>query len=406
MPSRANRWRRVTRDAAMQLGSMAIRLPGYTWGLVQDTILTPQSSRMPAHVEDLADVGRYARLAKRSVAFVDFAEQREQHANTTDRAWLLVQYVGDETPTPVFAKTQARNVVTRHTLSLMGIYATEITAYSDLDLPIRRPHAHIVSASRSRFALVLDDLSSQGATFPSIWNTHVDRELGCKIVATLAQMHASHWGDKVPAWATRNQRQHRYAGPLGLATAPITRRACRPDLFTDDAYEAYRLALFHWAELQDFYSASEPRALCHGDAHLGNFYITADNEIGVLDFQVVTGAHPMRDIAYFLMCSYSPDDLGADEEDLIRFYLDQLQKFGVHAADVPTFADAWTQYRVWSWYALYAFTVSGGMGEIQDAYQTEVGVERILRAMERVDAVGALHEVLDGKLKPPVAKRG
>lgn len=63
--------------------------------------------------------------------------------------------------------------------------------------------------------------------------------------------------------------------------------------------------------------------------------------------------------------------------------------------DVPSYEQAWFDYRMWSWNALYAFVVRGDVTTFMDSYQTEIGVQRILAGMERIDAAGALYQLLD-----------
>ena len=107
----------------------------------------------------------------------------------------------------------------------------------------------------------------------------------------------------------------------------------------------------------------------------------------------------MRDVAYFLSSSYDPDLLEQDEQRLIRFYLKKLVDFGVPAEEIPTFEEAWFAYRMQLFYALYAFVFSGGFANLMDQTQTDCGVERIVRVMERVDSAGALYEMLDGRVQ-------
>jgi hypothetical protein len=62
---------------------------------------------------------------------------------------------------------------------------------------------------------------------------------------------------------------------------------------------------------------------------------------------------------------------------------------------VPTFDECWQQYRLQSFYAMYAFAFSGGVGgNLQDRKQTRLVLERISALMERVDAEGALVDLL------------
>ena len=178
----------------------------------------------------------------------------------------------------------------------------------------------------------------------------------------------------------------------------LVRNWCEPNLIPDDVNEAYKQALWHWVKLRQWYSKeSGHHCMVHGDTHMGNWFIRKDKSIGTFDFQVFSREHCMRDVTYFLSCSYS-EDLAQDEKPLIDFYLSELAKYGVPKASVPSFDEAWLQYRMQLWGTLYAFVFSGGFADLMDHVQTNCGVARIVETIRRVDATGALYDMLDGKI--------
>jgi hypothetical protein len=68
-----------------------------------------------------------------------------------------------------------------------------------------------------------------------------------------------------------------------------------------------------------------------------------------------------------------PEELTASsEKDLIKFYLSRLTAHlgdapsDAAGAAVPTFDDAWYEYRNQSLYALFAFVFSGGFSNLMD----------------------------------------
>lgn len=91
--------------------------------------------------------------------------------------------------------------------------------------------------------------------------------------------------------------------------------------------------------------------MVHGDTHMGNFFIEPDQTIGTFDLQVKSEEHPMRDVAYFLACSYPEEDLPKHEKMLIKYYIARLKASGaVPEAELPTFEECWFQYRLHTWY--------------------------------------------------------
>jgi hypothetical protein len=224
----------------------------------------------------------------------------------------------------------------------------------------------------------------------------VDQKLGHQVLTSLAKIHAKFWG--APAKGVWTDANRPYFGiGMGIYTLFNVERTCKKGLVPAEVHEVFVQALYHWPAIRAFYSRAGPHTMCHGDAHMGNFYIKPDGSIGTFDFQVLCEEHPMRDVAYFLASSYDGDLLEKEEKDLIRFYLSKLVEFGVPQAEAPSFEDAWFMYRMQLFYAMYAFVFSGGFANLMDHVQTDAGVERIVRVMQRVDSAAALYEVLDGK---------
>lgn len=352
---------------------------------------------MPSCIDELVDVETYSRLSGRVVTKVEYAKQREQHAHSTDRAWLRVRYADESHDTLVFAKCQAKDVFVRALMSVFDVYRNELNAYANIDMPVTTPKVHIAKWTRSRFVLVMEDLSAQGVEFPNIWSKHVDRDLAQQVLSTLAKIHAKFWGKNVPPGVWRDGQRPYFGIGMGFFTLWMVDRRCRPGLIPPAVHKVFEQALWHWVEYRAYQSRAVPLTMCHGDTHMGNFYIKKDGSIGTFDFQVLCEENPLRDVCYFLSSSYDPDELERDEESLIRFYLDRLREYGAPRDEIPTYEQALDMYRMQTFYALYAFVFSGGFASLMDAVQTNCGVGRIVRVMERLDAGKALYEMLDGK---------
>jgi len=374
------------------------------WPFLLDLIRTavvPREKCLPSSISELLDAKTFSRLSGRAVESVEFRDdkQLEQHANSTDRAWFKVRFKEDKgKETFIFAKIQAKNFRVCAMMSIFDVYRNELQAYADLEMPVRIPKVYISKYSASRFCLAMEDLREQGVTFPNIWETVVTKELAKSVLKTLAKVHAHFW-NAAPEGCWKDANRPYKPKLMGLVTLYNVRKSL-PDLVSDDQAQVFTTALWHWDKLRAYWSRSTPKTMVHGDAHMGNFFIEKDNTIGTFDFQVKAEEHPMRDVTYFLSCSYPSANLAQDEKELIEGYLSELEANGVPSPQIPTFAECWQEYRLHSFYAMYAFIFSGGFdgGELMDSVQTQYGVGRICALMERIDAAGALYDLLDGKL--------
>ena len=182
---------------------------------------------------------------------------------------------------------------------------------------------------------------------------------------------------------------------MGFYSLHKVRKSC-PGVIDDDMAKVFQVALWNWNKVREFYGRPGVKTMIHGDPHVGNFFITKDGEIGMLDFQVKSEDHPMADVTYFLSSGYPQEQLAKDEKKLIAYYLQQLETCG--CINVPSFDECWLQYRMWGFSTLYAFVFSGGFSNLMEIKQTKFGVERICAQMKRVDAAGALYDYLDGKI--------
>lgn len=105
-----------------------------------------------------------------------------------------------------------------------------------------------------------------------------------------------------------------------------------------------------------------PRALLHGDAHLGNMYFEADTP-GFLDWQVVRQGPWSHDVTYFMISALDMLDRRRYERRLLQYYLDRLV---AHGGPVLPREDAWRAYRAQIMYGLFFWLVN------PTDFQTEV----------------------------------
>ncbi|KAK1751203.1 hypothetical protein QBC47DRAFT_417616 [Echria macrotheca] len=83
-------------------------------------------------------------------------------------------------------------------------------------------------------------------------------------------------------------------------------------------------------------------AVAHGDAHVGNTFVTPAGEPGFLDWQGLHANSFLHDVTYFITGALTIEDRRASEVELFEHYLAAL-----HAAGGPKLArkDVWDEYR-------------------------------------------------------------
>ncbi|MDT7628441.1 MAG: hypothetical protein QOI50_371 [Pseudonocardiales bacterium] len=231
-------------------------------------------------------------------------------------------------------------------LGMGPAYSAEAHFYASvapaIAIPAPRSWYARTNPDQQQGILVLDDLAATGCSFgdpTEPW--HPDRvAAGLEV---LAGLHA----------ATAGADRARY--PWLAPQAPV--RAVADMFFTpeywdnhfggpdgppipDDLRDMKRvLAAFRrlW-ELED----SAPRAISHGDPHIGNTYIDADGRPAFLDWQGICANPPLDDVAYWIAGALTVEDRRAQERALLDHYREALTAAG----STPTSPDQmWQDYR-------------------------------------------------------------
>jgi Phosphotransferase enzyme family len=74
---------------------------------------------------------------------------------------------------------------------------------------------------------------------------------------------------------------------------------------------------------------SAPWCVIHGDPHVGNLFVDAEDRPSLLDWQLVQRGRWSVDVGYHIASVLSVEDRRSAEQDLLRHYLDCLGSFGV-----------------------------------------------------------------------------
>jgi hypothetical protein len=133
-----------------------------------------------------------------------------------------------------------------------------------------------------------------------------------------------------------------------------------------------------------------PRTLIHSDVHLKNWYIDADGEMGLNDWQCSCKGNWGRDLAYGLSTALSIANRREWDEQLVAYYVEQL-----HAAGAPNvgFDSAWRLYRQNLFSALAWWT--GTLGQppeapkMQPPESSREFIRRMTHAIDDLDALAS-----------------
>lgn len=126
-----------------------------------------------------------------------------------------------------------------------------------------------------------------------------------------------------------------------------------------------------------------PHTVAHGDVHLKNWYIAGNGEMGLGDWQCVSRGHWSRDVCYAIGSALSTEDRRAWEKDLLRLYLEEMEREG--GPRVP-FDEAWLHYRQQLLTALVWWTLTLTPGDDLPAMQPrDITLEMVRRLAVATD---------------------
>jgi aminoglycoside phosphotransferase (APT) family kinase protein len=303
---------------------------------------------------------------------------------------LQVNHTGaSDLPARMWLKTGFQTVHLERVLTL-GLYAREARFYADLQpiVQARVPdcYAAISDEATGRGVVLLQDMIEAGATFPGGM-----RALSIDQVTSgldlLADLHSCSWERdwlsryNIGKFITPGSAQEKYLrfwdvdaiakaieGPVGDALPAEVRDPVR-------VYEAL------W-RLQPLYQRG-PCCLLHGDAHLGNCFITAKNEIGLLDWQIYVVGPWAHDFTYCLVGGLSVDDRRQHERSLLQHYLGRMSQNSMVEINAE---EAWINYRRFIAYGLWVWL------RVPPAQQP---IENTIALSERFGAAMTDHRVFE-----------
>ncbi len=302
-------------------------------------------------------------------------------------------------PISVFTKstphfTSRAVTVPSAALECEALFYDRIRPSLEIEAPIGYHTAVDLRSGRSMF-LLEDVVESKGVTFGDPTQHYINRKRAEAIVETLATLHGNLW------------ESPRFAGDLAIIkdaerwqrdvndTIGFPRRT----LIGFDRAEAAFPAEFVrrradvWGAVMGSLARHKfgPQTLLHSDVHSRNWYLTADQGMGLYDWQLLSRGNWALDVAYALSSALTVDDRRDWERELIELYIDRL-----HAAGGPalSFDNAWLAYRQQPFHGLAFWLYTIGAGRLQPAMQPDevslANLERMTNMIVDLESFDAL----------------
>lgn len=334
---------------------------------------------------------------------IDIDLARDSSGSTTHRA-VTVTFndvgVAAKLPTRLFTKSTP-SFHTRLLNGLSGALFCEAAFYEhvrpriDIESPVGYHLAINPRSYRSMF--LLEDIAvTRGARFGGPTTLTVTEAMARTQMDLLASFHAEYWNSPRLAtelgmlrttykWMDDANKAIDFEGrSLGagvnraLGVLPEALLAERNRL-----WPAYMSAL----EI----NVRDAVTLQHQDLHLGNWYVTEDDRMGLFDWQCMAIGGWAKDVAYTIAASLTVEDRRALERDLVAHYVESLHRKGIASLGVD---EAWLAYRQQTLHALFFWLYTIGYGPLQPKMQPDdvclANIERLAQAVVDLDSLGAI----------------
>lgn len=326
---------------------------------------------------------------------------------TNTRRALSVRYneagLAAGLPTELFVKSAtAMRTRMMNTLTTRG--ESEVLFYREMRdrLPIEAPRAIYAGFDRrsGRMLIIFPNMAAAGTTFLDPSHS-VTREQAEGMIDLLAGYQSATWNSPELQPSRSFPTTLRYQQLINVRALPFEKRGAvgldraasvLPDALT--RMDRDKLWDMHMASIRRL----ERRAhvLTHYDMHVGNWYITGDNRMGLTDWSMRFG-HWSSDLTYMLVSALRIDDRRAWERDLLKRYREQLAKGGVRE-DLPSDDEIFAEYRRQTFHPLYFWLTTIGAGVLQPDMQPNhislANLERMGQAVIDLDSFKAIQEVM------------
>ena len=215
-------------------------------------------------------------------------------------------------------------------------------------------------------AIMEDIAATRGARFVGP-TERLSREQMHDIVTTLACMHGQLWEDPaINVLHTLREYIQRTTAMVALRDrAEVGMERAKHEIPAGLQGQADRIYNATVASL-GIGTDQMPQTLLHGDAHVGQTYVTGEGRMGYADWHHCLRGGWAYDFAYCVNSACEPEDRREWERGLMETYLKALAEYGGAAA---SFDEAWLAYRqqcFWPFVA-WVFTIGRAYSSAGDA---------------------------------------
>jgi hypothetical protein len=278
-----------------------------------------------------------------------------------------------------------------------AMYEIESRFYSEIrpELDIEAPtiYGAAYDDTTRHFAILMEDLNLRKAHFPSAIESQSITTVKSTL-AVMAALHARYWNspelDNELNWIPTRFEGGMYPVFNGigfdLIRYQVEHNQFKQELIAPIGQTIKGLWDGMWKSQQLLEYG--PKTLLHGDTHVGNTYVLPAGSGGLLDFQLLVKGNWCIDIAYYIITSLDTETRREHENNLITYYLEQLEFHGVNA---PDFEEAFHDYRLASIWGL----VIGWLITPPVNYGVEItsaNIERTAKAVVDLNAFAAIDE--------------
>lgn len=276
------------------------------------------------------------------------------------------------------------------------MYRSEVTFYRDFSgwMPIRAPRLYFgdMTTDASEFVLLLEDVVGHQPA-DQIEGFSLDQVRSA--VSLLADFHAANWRahDRLESYHSAFPRMRdSFIVSLLPSLVPISWKFYLSVARVQPA-DGTRKLIERFTEVLDpvLQELSRPLTLIHGDTRGDNWFFDDRHEARVLDFQLVTQAAGMVDVAYLASQSLTVGTRRGADRELAEHYVSCLD---VKEVEGYEFQSAWRQYRLATYLMIFMPLVAIGAW----SRTNERGRNLCLELMER--ALAAIEDLDVGALLP------
>jgi Phosphotransferase enzyme family len=263
------------------------------------------------------------------------------------RTYLLsLDYEGPSLGAPrrLVAKMAGGDPASRRRVA--GGYMKELRFYTELapTVDVRTPHCWYgaLADDGMSFTLLLDEVAD---AVPGVQVEGCTPEQAADALENVAGLHASTW-DNESLRGLEYLQGTTEATASFLAEIVVTATRAFVDRYSGQLDQADAATLSQSAEAIGPWqlARARPFAVVHGDYRLDNLMFPARGSgTSVIDWQTVTMAPPLRDVAYFLGTALETEDRRRHEQGLVALYHRALVGRGVTDYD---FASCYEDYRL------------------------------------------------------------